>query len=72
MLDLTTPNREDNRQRHVAWFNTINEAYVKARYSKHFTISEEALIWLGERTGELQQLVKTICEEHLDNLRKTL
>lgn len=61
-----------DRQRHVAWFNTINEAYVKARYSKHFTISEEALIWLGERTGELQQLVKTICEEHLDNLRKTL
>jgi hypothetical protein len=45
---------------------------VKARYSKHFTIGEEALIWLGERTGELQQLVKTICEEHLDNLQKTL
>jgi predicted nucleotidyltransferase len=61
-----------DRQRHVAWFNTINEAYVKARYSKHFTISEEALIWLGERTGELQQLVKTICEEHLGNLQKTL
>jgi hypothetical protein len=45
---------------------------VKARYSPHFGISEEALMWLGERTGELQQLVKTISEEHLDKLRKNL
>ncbi|AYG60018.1 nucleotidyltransferase and HEPN domain-containing protein [Rhizobium jaguaris] len=57
------------RQRYVAWFNTINQAYVKARYSPHFSISEEALLWLGGRTTQLQHLVKTICEEHLDNLR---
>ncbi|AYG62430.1 nucleotidyltransferase and HEPN domain-containing protein [Rhizobium jaguaris] len=60
------------RQRYIAWFNTINEAYVKARYSPHFEISDEALLWLGKRTSELQQLVKTICEEYLDNLRKRL
>ncbi|OWK20008.1 hypothetical protein AJ88_35355 [Mesorhizobium amorphae CCBAU 01583] len=35
------------QQRHRAWFNTLNEAYVKARYSKHYLISEEALVWLG-------------------------
>ncbi|KAA3509723.1 HEPN domain-containing protein, partial [Agrobacterium rosae] len=43
--------RDQHRER--AWFNTINEAYVKARYSKHFEISEEALVWLGERTAHL-------------------
>lgn len=29
------------KQRHRAWFNTLNEAYVKARYSKHYQISQE-------------------------------
>jgi uncharacterized protein len=54
------------QQRHRAWFNTLNEAYVKARYSKHFLISEEALLWLVERTTELQK----ICREHLEKMKK--
>ncbi len=58
--------RDQHRER--AWFNTLNEAYVKARYSKHFEISEEALVWLGERTGHLLDLVKIVCEEHLGKL----
>lgn len=45
--------RDQHRDR--AWFNTLNEAYLKARYSKHFAISEEALIWLGEGTEILHQ-----------------
>ncbi|MBB4571676.1 nucleotidyltransferase and HEPN domain-containing protein [Rhizobium leucaenae] len=62
----------DDRQRYIAWFNTVNQAYVKARYSPHFTISDEALIWLAERTSQLQNAVKTICQEYLDSLRKKL
>lgn len=42
---------------------------VKAHYSKHFEVSEEALIWLGERAADLHMLVKTVCEEHLARLR---
>ncbi|TCR80890.1 nucleotidyltransferase and HEPN domain-containing protein [Rhizobium sp. BK376] len=61
-----------DRQRFIAWFNLINEAYVKARYSPHYEISQEALIWLGERTTELHQLVATICEEHLASLKSQL
>ncbi|MGG6897408.1 nucleotidyltransferase and HEPN domain-containing protein [Rhizobium sp. BR 315] len=61
-----------DRQRYTAWFNIINQAYVKARYSEHFKITEEALVWLGERTDALQQLVKAICEEHIEKLRKKL
>ncbi|NTE90112.1 nucleotidyltransferase and HEPN domain-containing protein [Agrobacterium rubi] len=58
--------RDHHRER--AWFNTINEAYVKARYSKHFEISEEALVWLGERTAHLLERVKIVCDEHLTKL----
>jgi len=60
--------RDHHRQR--AWFNTINEAYVKARYSKHFEISEEALVWLGDRTAHLLELVKTVCDEHIQKLER--
>lgn len=55
---------------YTAWFNTLNEAYVKARYSKHYRISEEALTWLGERTAELHGLVETVCREHLKKLER--
>jgi uncharacterized protein len=58
--------RDQHRER--AWFNTLNEAYVKARYSKHYEISEEALSWLGERTAILLALVKSVCSEHLQSL----
>jgi predicted nucleotidyltransferase/HEPN domain-containing protein len=57
-----------DEQRYRAWFNTVNEAYVKARYSEHYNIGEEALVWLGERTAILQDLVQLICKEHLAKL----
>lgn len=57
-----------DRQRYSAWFNTINEAYVKARYSKHYQISEEALSFLIERTQVLHGLVKAVCKSHLITL----
>jgi predicted nucleotidyltransferase/HEPN domain-containing protein len=57
-----------DRQRYTARFNMINEAYVKARYSPHFEISEEALTWLLERTAMLQNLIEADCIEHLGKL----
>jgi predicted nucleotidyltransferase/HEPN domain-containing protein len=60
------------QQRHRAWFNTLNEAYVKARYSRHYAISDEALVWLGQRTAELHQLVEQICLAHLTRLRENV
>jgi hypothetical protein len=56
-------------QRDRAWFNRLLEAYVKARYSKHYTISEEALRWLGERVALLHKLVEAACQAHLAQLR---
>jgi uncharacterized protein len=60
--------RDQHRER--AWFNTLNEAYVKARYSKHFEISEEALEWLHERTVVLLGLVREVCLERLQHLAR--
>jgi uncharacterized protein len=59
-----------DQQRYRAWFNRINEAYVKARYSQHYEISEEALLWLGQQTEILHKLVETICTEHLKRLKQ--
>lgn len=57
------------QQRHRAWFNTLNEAYVKARYSKHYVINEEALVWLVDRTTKLQGRAEEICQEHLAEMK---
>lgn len=59
-----------DRRRYVSWFNTLNETYVKARYSKYYGISEEALVWLGERTAVLQELVEEACQKQLAKLEK--
>ncbi|OHV77193.1 nucleotidyltransferase and HEPN domain-containing protein [Rhizobium sp. LCM 4573] len=59
-----------DQHRFTAWYNILNEAYVKARYSKHFEITEEALAWLLERTEHLHRLVETICKEQLVELER--
>ena len=46
-------------------FEKLKEAYVKARYSKHYRISAEELTWLGERVEELGRVVQVICEERI-------
>jgi len=48
-----------------AMFEKLKEAYVKARYSKHYRISAEELAWLGERVEMLGQIVHVICSEQI-------
>lgn len=52
-------------------FEKLKEAYVKARYSKHYRISVEDLAWLGERVEELGRTVQVICEEHIAVLERS-
>ncbi len=54
-----------DQHRFTAWYNILNEAYVKARYSKHFDITEEALTWMLERTEHLHRIAEVICKERL-------
>lgn len=46
-------------------FELLRQAYVNARYSPHYEISDEELRWLAERVAELQTLVKAVCERRL-------
>jgi len=54
-----------------ARFEKLKEAYVKARYSKHYQISEEELRWLGERVEALGQAVQVVCEERIVALERS-
>ena len=48
-----------------ARFEKLKEAYVKARYSKHYRITEEELTWLGTQVEELGRVVHVICAERI-------
>jgi predicted nucleotidyltransferase/HEPN domain-containing protein len=53
-----------------AMFEKLKDAYVKARYSKHYRVSSEELAWLGERVEQLGQLVQVICTAHIATLEQ--
>lgn len=50
-------------------FEKLKDAYVKARYSKHYKINEEELVWLAKCVGDLGQAVQEICQKRIDDLR---
>jgi hypothetical protein len=52
-------------------FEKLKDAYVKARYSKHYRISAEELAWLSERVEELGQVVQAICMERIEGLEES-
>ncbi len=60
--------REAKRDR--AMFEKLKEAYVKARYSRHYSIDEDELSWLGERVGELGRVVEMICARRIEVLSR--
>lgn len=51
-------------------FELLREAYVKARYSKHYKISTEESAWLTQRIDVLRGLATTVCHERLAQLRE--
>jgi len=61
--------RENRRER--ALFEKLKDAYVKARYSKHYRITEEELTWLGAQVEELGRVVHAICSERIDALERS-
>lgn len=54
-----------------ARFEKLKEAYVKARYSKHYRITEDELAWLGARVEALGKVVEVICTERIDALQRS-
>lgn len=54
-----------------ARFEKLKEAYIKARYSKHYRITEEELGWLGDRVAALASVVELVCRERIAALEAT-
>ncbi|MBB4858776.1 putative nucleotidyltransferase/HEPN domain-containing protein [Novosphingobium chloroacetimidivorans] len=48
-----------------AMFEKLKDAYVKARYSKHYSISTEELTWLTAQVERLGQVVQEVCQDRL-------
>jgi predicted nucleotidyltransferase/HEPN domain-containing protein len=46
-------------------YELLREAYVKARYSRHYRINDEQLAWLSGRVELLQRIVREVCEERI-------
>jgi predicted nucleotidyltransferase/HEPN domain-containing protein len=55
--------REDKFSRRC--FELLRQAYVNARYSPHYSVTNAELDWLGERVAILQGLVRDVCERRL-------
>jgi hypothetical protein len=66
MCGWSTPGRAKPRAKR-AYFNKLKEAYVKSRYSDHYTISEEQLLWIGNCVEELGRAVNAMPRTALPN-----
>ncbi|WP_030539344.1 HEPN domain-containing protein [Sphingobium sp. DC-2] len=55
-----------------AYFNKLKDAYVKARHSEHFKMTEEEFAYLSERVEVLGTIVNELCQERLSELRAPL
>ena len=60
--------RDTKRDR--ARFEKLKEAYVKARYSKHYRITQEELEWLGSQVEELGRVVHEVCSQRIEELAR--
>ena len=51
-------------------YELLRDAYVKARYSYRYRISDEQLAWLSKRIELLQGIVRELCEARIAELSK--
>ena len=57
---------QDNKMQRSR-FQLLKNAYVDARYSEHYEITQEELIWLAGRVECLQQLTEKLCREKIES-----
>lgn len=49
-------------------YELLRDAYVKARYSRHYRISDDQLAWLAGRVELLRDTVRALCEARISEL----
>jgi predicted nucleotidyltransferase/HEPN domain-containing protein len=57
---------------HRAMFEKLKDAYVKARYSKHYKIDAGELEWLEQCVETLGQIVHAVCSDRIAELKAKL
>jgi predicted nucleotidyltransferase/HEPN domain-containing protein len=53
-------------------YELLRDAYVKARYSRQYRISDEQLAWLAGRVETLQTMVRELCEARIAELAEAV
>ena len=61
IFPVDTPERKE-------CLDLLKDAYIKARYDKHYKISKEQLLYLIERVEELKKITEKICLEKLNKV----
>jgi len=51
-------------------YELLRDAYVKARYSRYYRVSDEQLAWLSSRIELLQTIVRDLCQARLAELAR--
>jgi len=51
-------------------YSLLRDAYIKARYSRAYRITEEELDWIAQRVSLLQNFVREACESRIETLAK--
>src|SRR5690606_14232029 len=51
-------------------FELLKQAYVNARYSEHYRITQKELAWLFEEVTKLRAVVEQACHAHIDALKR--
>ena len=64
LVDAWPRERREDR----ALFEKLKEAYVKARYSKHYRISQDELLRLAANVDALGQAVHAVCLDRISEL----
>ncbi len=49
-------------------FELLKRAYIEARYSEHYEITDEALLWLAKQTEILRDLTQKLCLHKIEVL----
>ena len=53
-------------------FKLLRKAYVDARYTPNYVITQEQLVWLAERVSHLKELTATLWQEKMGSLKTAL
>ncbi len=52
-------------------FQRLKRAYIDARYSEHYAITEEELDWLNSEANQLKEAVNTLCNHYISRLQRS-